>query len=86
MDKIRNRQTPLNSALSGIGMLIVGIGLLVIGGMNLFTNILQIQQGMWQKNILLSSILMIVFSIVPALLGAMLVFRSTAIPSSKKIS
>jgi hypothetical protein len=57
--------------------LLLGQALLVLGGMNLFANLLQIQGGQWQHNFALSAVLMLVFAGVPAGLGAWLVMGAT---------
>ncbi len=74
----KQRPASTSKGLGNFGMLLAGIGLLVLGGMNLFTNVLQIRAGLWRQNFLPAVCLMLLFSIVPAVTGAMLVFRSTA--------
>ncbi len=60
-----------------LSAMLLGMALLVLGGMNLFTNLLQIQAGQWQHNVALSAILMLVFAGIPAGLGAWLVIGAT---------
>lgn len=74
--KERDRNIQRSSA--SLGMLVLGMCLLVLGGMNLFTNVLQLIDGQWQQNILLSVLLTLVFSALPALIGAWLVYTASA--------
>lgn len=64
-----------------IAAVMLGMALLVLGGMNLFTNLLQIQAGQWQHNAGLSAVLMLVFAGIPAGLGAWLVMGAAGAKS-----
>ncbi len=74
----KNRDKNIQRTSAGLGMLFLGMCLLVLGGMNLFTNVLQIRDGQWQQNILLSVLLTLAFSALPAIIGGWLVYRATA--------
>jgi|GEM_PF-5932565 len=77
-NRIRERDRKIRSGATAWAMLGLGMCLLVLGGMNLFTNVLQIRHGHWQQNVVLSAALAVAFSVIPAIFGGWLVYRATA--------
>lgn len=77
---MNERKTPLEQRIQRqahqTGMLLAGMGLLVLAGMNLFTNLLQLMNGQWKQNVGISLVLMLFFAVVPAWFGVQLVFRA----------
>ena len=82
----KSDQRALQAIFTRTSILVAGMLLLVVGGMNLFTNLLQIRDGDWSmdgQNTMLSMIMTGITSIVPAGFGAWLVHRSTAVIEKK---
>ena len=74
----KQREKTIQRTTTGLAMLVLGMFLLILGGMNLFTNVLQVWNGEWQQNFLMSAFLAVLFSAIPALIGGWMVYRATA--------